>query len=334
MHLYSNPKAALNSAQQFILYEQKKSKEATGEFSWLLSAITLASKHIAMYVRRVGLTDASQATGSKNVHGETVQMMDEMADQVLIDSMGFNADVAIISSEENEEPVILRESGGKYVIFFDPLDGSSNLDVGVSVGTIFSIMEKPEGVNDPKQAILQPGARQVAAGYIIYGSSTVLVFSTGDGVHMFTLDPYVGDYLLSHRDLKIPDTGKYYSINEGNAQSFSPAYQKWLNWLKSEEAGPYSSRYIGSLVADFHRTLIKGGIFAYPATAKSPEGKLRLMYEANPIGFIAEQAGGLATSGKQRIMDIQPTSLHQRTPLIVGSKTEVEKVLEYLEESE
>jgi len=332
MYSYKHQEHALTSAQQFILGQQKERTNATGEFSWLLSAITLASKHIATYVRRAGLTDVSSATGHKNVHGETVQKMDEMADKILIESLGHNADVAIISSEENEKPVILRESGGKYVVFFDPLDGSSNLDVGVSVGTIFSIMEKPtEGTYTTDDVILQPGSRQLAAGYIIYGSSTVLVFSTGDGVHMFTLDPNVGDYLLSYPNITMPKRGNYYSINEGNSKSFSPGYQKWIDWMKNPENGPYSSRYIGSLVADFHRTLIKGGIFVYPATEKSPEGKLRLMYEANPIAFLAEQAGGIALAGKQRIMDIQPTTLHQRTPLIVGSSEEVQRLTEYLD---
>jgi len=332
MYSYKNKENALLSAQQFILHQQKENTNATGEFSWLLSAITLASKHIATYVRRAGLTDVSSAAGHKNVHGETVQKMDEMADQILIESLGHNADVAIISSEENEQPVILRESGGKYVVFFDPLDGSSNLDVGVSVGTIFSIMEKPTDTPDnTDDMILQPGSRQLAAGYIIYGSSTVLVFTTGNGVHMFTLDPNVGDYLLSYPDIRMPSSGNYYSLNEGNAKSFSPGYTKWIDWMKNPENGPYSSRYIGSLVADFHRTLIKGGIFVYPATEKSPEGKLRLMYEANPIAFLAEQAGGVALSGNQRIMDIQPTTLHQRTPLIVGSVEEVQRLTGYLE---
>lgn len=321
----------MTSAQQFILYEQQKKSHATGEFTWLLSAITLASKQIATEVRRAGLTNVLGSTGGANVHGESVQKMDILADRLLIETLGRNADVAIISSEENEEPVILRESGGKYVVFFDPLDGSSNLNVGVSVGTIFSIMEKPkENYSDPMEIILQPGNKQLAAGYIVYGASTVMVFTTGDGVHMFTLDPNVGDYLLSKRNIKIPDTGNYYSINEGNAHSFSDGYTEWLNWMKNGQNGAYSGRYIGSLVADFHRTLIKGGVFAYPATKNSPEGKLRLMYEANPIAFIAEQAGGLAYSGAQRVLDVQPTSLHQRVPLLVGSKENVETAMDFV----
>jgi fructose-1,6-bisphosphatase I len=227
--------------------------------------------------------------------------------------------------------MILRESGGKYVIYFDPLDGSSNINVGVSVGTIFSILEKTkDSYKDPLEIILQPGYRQIAAGYIMYGSSTVLVLTTGNGVHMFTLDPNIGDYLLSKKNIEFPKNGKCFSINEGNSKSFDDGYLKWLDWVKSPEQGPYTARYIGSLVADFHRTLIQGGIFAYPTTKKSPEGKLRLMYEANPIAFIAEQAKGMATSGKTRIMDIQPNSIHQRVPLIVGEKDEVERLLSFI----
>jgi len=319
------------SAEQYLLYQHSVDNRATYELTWILSAIMLASKHIATYVRRVDLTDVALASGVVNVHGETVQKMDEIADKMLIESLGMNADVAVISSEENETPVILRESGGKYIVFFDPLDGSSNTNVGVPVGTIFSIMEKngdqKKNIDD---IVLLKGDRQLAAGYILYGSSTVLVYSMGNGVHMFTLDPNVGDYLLSKENMIMPESSKIYSINEGNAHSFSEGTKRYLDWVKSDEAGPYSSRYIGSLVADFHRTLIKGGIFLYPATAKSPEGKLRLMYEANPMAFLAEQAGGLAINGEKRILDIQPQSLHQRVPLIVGSKKEVEKVQKFL----
>lgn len=331
MIAYKSPEHALTSAQQFIIREQTNNETVTRELALILSGITLASKHIANHVKRDGLTNVSEKTDHTNVHGETVKILDELADQMLIESLGLNADVAIISSEENEEPVILRETDGKYIIFFDPLDGSSNLNVGVSVGTIFSIMEKPQRpYNDPLEIILQPGTNQIAAGYIMYGSSTVLVFTTGNGVHMFTLDPHIGDYLLSRTNIVFPDKGNCYSVNEGNSMSFSPGYQKWLEWVKSPEAGPYTARYIGSLVADFHRTLIHGGVFAYPATEKSPKGKLRLMYEANPIAFIAEQALGAASNGSTRIMDIQPESLHQRVPLIVGEKTEVERIMNFI----
>jgi len=331
MRAYKSPEHALTSAQQFLLLEQTDNSHLTRELAFLISGITLASKHIALYVKRDGLTDVSEKTESKNVHGEEVKKLDELADKMLIDSLGLNADVAIISSEENENPVILRESGGKYILFFDPLDGSSNLSSGIAVGTIFSIMEKPKkDYKDPLEIILQPGSRQIAAGYIMYGSSTVLVFTTGKGVHMFTLDPNIGDYLLSREKIRFPSGGKCYSINEGNAHSFHPGYQKWLDWVKSDAAGPYTGRYIGSLVADFHRTLIQGGVFAYPATRKSPEGKLRLMYEANPIAFIAEQAGGMATNGKTRILDIQPESVHQRVPLLFGETREVERIMSFV----
>jgi fructose-1,6-bisphosphatase I len=331
MQPYKSPEHALTTAQQFLLLEQTDNSNLTRELALLISGITLASKHIALYVKRDGLTDVSEKTNTKNVHGEDVKKLDELADKMLIDSLGLNADVAIISSEENENPVILRESGGKYILFFDPLDGSSNLSSGIAVGTIFSIMEKPRAAyKDPMEIILQPGSRQLAAGYIMYGSGTVLVFTTGKGVHMFTLDPNIGDYLLSRKNITFPNGGKTYSINEGNAHSFEPGYKKWLEWVKSDEAGPYTGRYIGSMVADFHRTLIQGGVFAYPATRKSPEGKLRLMYEANPIAFIAEQAQGMATNGKSRILDIQPTSLHQRVPLLFGEKKEVERIMSFI----
>jgi len=335
MRSYKSPAQALTSVQQFMIQEQSENTHLTRELAFLLSGITLASKHIALYVKRDGLTDVSDKTETTNVHGEEVKKLDELADKILIDSLGLNADVAIISSEENEKPVILQESGGKYILFFDPLDGSSNLNVGVSVGTIFSIMEKPKNTSkDPMESILQPGNRQIAAGYIMYGSGTVLVFSTGKGVHMFTLDPNVGDYLLSRKNITFPNKGKCYSINEGNAKSFDPGYQKWLEWVKSDEAGPYTARYIGSMVADFHRTLIQGGVFVYPTTKKSPEGKLRLMYEANPIAFIAEQAKGMATNGTTPILDIMPESLHQKVPLIVGETKEVEKVLSFIEKQD
>ncbi|MDH4198956.1 MAG: class 1 fructose-bisphosphatase [Spirochaetia bacterium] len=328
---YKSSKSALTSVEQFLMREYSENKNLTGELALLLSGITLASKHIANHVKRDGLTGVSDKTNSTNVHGEEVKKLDELADKMLIESLGLNADVAIISSEENENPVILQESGGKYIIFFDPLDGSSNLNVGISVGTIFSIMEKTkQSYTDPLEIILQPGHRQIAAGYIMYGSSTVLVFTTGKGVHMFTLDPHVGDYLLSRSNITFPENGKCFSINEGNSQSFSEGYHKWLDYVKSPDAGPYTARYIGSLVADFHRTLIQGGIFVYPTTKKSPEGKLRLMYEANPIAFIAEQANGMAIDGKSRIMEIQPHSLHQRVPLIVGEKKEVNKILSFI----
>src|SRR5258707_832512 len=235
-----------------------------------------------------------------------------------------------MASEENEEPIVVdrdREHG-KYVVVFDPLDGSSNIDVNVSVGTIFSILRRepdPKRSREPLADVLQPGLKQLAAGYVVYGSSTMLVYTTGHGVFGFTLDPSIGAYLISHPNIRMPDRGKIYSVNEANADGFPPAYQRLLSQLRSGWNGrTYTSRYIGSLVADFHRTLLKGGIFLYPPTIQHPTGKLRLMYEANPIAFLAEQAGGIATDGTQRILEIPPTSLHQRTSLVVGSREEGE----------
>jgi len=239
--------------------------------------------------------------------------------------LGVRDSVGILASEENEEPVTLRASPrAKYAIVFDPLDGSSNIDVNVSVGTIFSILRRPEsslaGGVDPLVDLLQPGSRQIAAGYVVYGPSTILVYTTGRGVHGFTLDPSVGAYVLSHENIKMPPRGKYYSCNEAYQENFPAAYRDYLVQLKKQK---YASRYIGSLVADFHRTLLKGGVFLYPPTSDHPQGKLRLLYEANPIAFIAEQAGGSASDGTKRILDIQPASVHARTPLVVGSRDEM-----------
>jgi fructose-1,6-bisphosphatase I len=322
------------TAQQHILEEQRRHHpHATGEFSWLLSGITLATKIIADRVRRAGLADLLGAAGTENVQGETVQKLDVLANQALSSCLGNRGNVAVMASEENAEPIVVprdREHG-KYVVIFDPLDGSSNIDVNVSVGTIFSILRRdpdPSGTRDPLADVLQPGARQVAAGYVVYGSSTMLVYTAGNGVAGFTLDASIGAYMISHPRITMPDAGAIYSVNEANADSFPEPYRRFLARLRSGETGrTYSSRYIGSLVADFHRTLLKGGIFLYPPTAHYPKGKLRLMYEANPIAFLAEQAGGLATDGARRILDIPPTGLHQRTPLLVGSRAEMEMLM-------
>ncbi len=320
------------TVQQHILEEQKRFPGASGEFSWLLSGITLATKMIQAQVRRAGLTDILGTHGEVNVQGEVQQKLDVYSNQALMHCLRIRESVAILASEENEEPVLV--SGGspnaKYIVVFDPLDGSSNIDVNVSVGTTFSIMRRPADAStdptaDPTADVLQPGLEQVAAGYVVYGSSTILVYSVGHGVHGFTLDPAVGAYVLSHENIRIPEQGKYYSVNEAHSESFPPNYREYLRQLRSGGLGQqYSSRYIGSMVADIHRTLLKGGIFLYPPTESNPQGKLRLMYEANPIAFIVEQAGGMATDGNQRILDIQPTSIHQRTPLVVGGKREME----------
>jgi fructose-1,6-bisphosphatase I len=317
--------------QEHILGQQRSHPTATGGFSWLLSGITLAARIISANVRRAGILDVLGEARSENIHGEQQQKLDLLANKSIQLCLEYRGNVGIIASEELDEPKMIAKSGddGRYVVIFDPLDGSSNIDVNVSVGTIFSILERdPNGANkhDSVADVLQPGCKQLAAGYIVYGSSTVLVYTTGDGVHMFTLDPSVGAFILATENMKMPDKGKTYSVNEGNYNSFPGWVKKYLEWCKSEEAGPYTARYIGSLVADFHRTLLRGGLFLYPATAKSPSGKLRLLYEANPIAFIAEQAGGDATDGTTRILDKTPRSLHERTPLYVGSKSEMERL--------
>ncbi len=324
----------LLTIQQHIMEEQRRhSPNASGDFSWLLSGITLATKIIEANVRRAGLADVLGATGDRNVQGEVVQKLDVLANQALMHCLGLRGNVAVMASEENDEPqVVQRDRGhGKYVVIFDPLDGSSNIDVDVSVGTIFSILRRdpdPTLARDPLVDVLQPGRKQLAAGYVVYGSSTMMVYTTGHGVYGFTLDPSVGAYVISHERITMPPHGNIYSVNEANADSFPEPYRRFLAELRAGKAGrTYSSRYIGSLVADFHRTLLKGGIFLYPPTRHYPGGKLRLLYEANPIAFLAEQAGGRAVAGKQDILDITPTDLHQRTPLIVGSKEEVERLM-------
>lgn len=317
----------LVTVEQHILEEQRRYRpNSSGEFSWLLSGITLATKLVADQIRRAGLVNVLGPTGGANVQGEAVQKLDVLANQALHHCLGSRGNVAVMASEENEEPIVLPrdQEHGRYVVVFDPLDGSSNIDVDVNVGTIFSILRREPGVRDPLTDVLQPGYKQAAAGYVVYGPSTVLMFTTGHGVHGFTLDPSVGAYLISHERVTMPPHGSIYSVNEANADSFPDPYRKYLAYLRGGGAGRvYSSRYIGSLVADFHRTLLKGGIFLYPPTRAHPGGKLRLMYEANPIAFLAEQAGGAATDGQRRILEMEPTSLHQRTSLAVGSREEM-----------
>lgn len=323
-------KGQIVTIQHHILSEQRKRfPQASGAFSWLLSAITLATKMTQAKVARAGLLDVIGAVGRENIQGEQQQKLDVYANNALIHCLGVRENVAIIASEENEEPITFdgRSGSGKYIVLFDPLDGSSNIDVNVSVGTIFSIFALPEDDRyaDATEAVLQRGAQQLAAGYVIYGSSTIMVYSTGHGVHGFTLDPTVGEYVLSHENIRMPNEGNTYSSNDAYWETFPTWYQEYLTHLRSGATGrKYSLRYIGSLVADFHRTLLRGGVFLYPPTKSHPEGKLRLMYEANPVAFIAEQAGGLAINGHQRILAIEPRSIHQRTPLVVGSRAEVE----------
>jgi fructose-1,6-bisphosphatase I len=317
----------ITTVQQHIVQQQEAlNPGARGTFSWLLSGITLATKMIQARVRCAGLLDALGPAGATNVQGEVQQKLDVYANEALLHCLGVRDAVAVLVSEENEEPVTFDRAPetGKYVVIFDPLDGSSNIDVNVSVGTIFSIFRRPEG--DLKNAALQPGYKQVAAWYVVYGSSTMFVYTAGRGVFGFTLDPNIGAYVLSHENMRMPAQGTYYSVNEANFWTFPEPYREYLARLRNGDLGgkPYGLRYIGSLVADFHRTLLKGGVFLYPPTTGYPNGKLRLLYEANPLAFIAEQAGGGATNGTGRIMEIQPENIHQRTPLVMGSRVEVE----------
>ncbi len=317
----------ITSVQQHIRLQQQNFAEASGTFSWLLSGLTLATKMVEAKIRLGGLSDALGAKGSINVQGEVQQKLDVYANEVLLHILGGRDSVAALVSEENEEPVIINADPefGRYIIVLDPLDGSSNIDVNVNVGTIFSIHKRLPG-QPLETAILQPGSKQVAAGYVVYGPSTMLVYTAGNGVHGFTLDPAIGAFVLTNDQMKMPEQGPYYSTNEANEVSWPLPYQQFVNRLRRGQLNGqiYNSRYIGSLVADFHRTLLKGGVFLYPPTEKAAKGKLRLLYEANPLAFIAEQAGGAAIDGSGRILDLQPESIHQRTSFVVGSRVEVE----------
>ena len=316
--------------QAHILEQQAHHPQAGGTFSWILSALSISAKIIADKVRRARLENVLGSVGTENIQGEVQQKLDVIANEVLLRTLGGREGVAIVASEENEEPVILREDRQgipRYCVLFDPLDGSSNLDVCGGVGTIFSILAY-DGALRAQDSLLQAGARQVAAGYVLYGSSTVFVLSLGQGVDMFVLDPSIGAFMRVETKLRIPPGNKTYSVNEGNRRTFPDGYRRYLDWAQSNG---YSSRYAGAMVADVHRILLKGGVFLYPPTTKSPQGKLRLMYEANPMAMIVEQAGGKAAAGiGQRIMDIQPTAIHQRTPVILGAADQVDAVLAHL----
>lgn len=316
------------TVQQHILQEQKRFPGASGEFSWLLSGITMATKLIQSKVRRAGLIDILGEHGDINVQGEAQQKLDVYSNEMLIDCLSARESIGVLASEENECPLLVHKGSenANYAVVFDPLDGSSNIDVNVSVGTTFSILRRPDGssLDEPEKWVLQPGSKQIAAGYVVYGSSTILVYSVGNGVHGFTLDPAIGAYILSHPNMQMPEQGKYYSVNEGYRNSFPARYGEYIDRLRSGVIGQkYASRYIGSMVADFHRTLLKGGVFLYPPTEENKDGKLRLLYEANPVAFLAEQAGGTAIDGKRRVLDIEPDSIHQRTPIVVGSRVEL-----------
>jgi fructose-1,6-bisphosphatase I len=331
----------ITSLQSHILQEQARYQDAEGDLTWILSALSLAAKAIAAKVRSARIEDVLGDHGAANVHGETQQKLDVLANDILMRCLGNRPSVAVVASEEDEEPTILRRGteGGKYCVIFDPLDGSSNLDVCVSVGTIFSILRNDPQIPGAIETLCQTGSEQVAAGYILYGSSTVFVLTTGRGVHMFVLDQAIGSFVLVKSDIQIPRTGRTYSVNEANRASFPAGFNAYLDWA---HLNGYSSRYIWSMVGDIHRTLLKGGVFLYPPTAKNPAGKLRLMYEANPIALIIEQAGGKAMTctmpedGRTdrprvaRILDIRPSSIHERTSVIIGSADEVDAVVTHL----
>lgn len=330
--------AELITIERHILEQQRRFPEATGEFTNLLYDIALAAKIISREVSKAGLVEILGLTGEENVQGEQVMKLDVFANETLIRMNYHTGRLCAMASEENADiiPIPDHFPSGRYALIFDPLDGSSNIDMNVSIGTIFSIHRKvSKGPRGTVEDFLQPGWKQAGAGYIIYGSSTMMVYTTGRGVHGFTLDPSVGEFLLSHPNIQIPPRGKYYSVNEGYYDRWSKGMRRYVGYLKEfdESTGrPYSARYIGSLVADFHRNLLAGGIFMYPAGEDRPEGKLRLLYEASPLAFIVEQAGGRASDGKRDIMQIQPHSLHQRVPLFIGSKKDVDEVEVFFKE--
>jgi fructose-1,6-bisphosphatase I len=326
--------------EQFVIDRQDRFPHSTGAFSRLIRDLSVAAKVITRNVRRAGIIDVAGVAGAVNVQGEVQKTLDVIADRELTRALRRGGECCLIGSEEQADAVSLNgphsepADAEKYAVFFDPLDGSSNTDVNASVGTIFSVYHLPDSY-DPDHVLphaLQSGTRQVAAGYVAYGSSTMLVFTTGDGVNGFTLDPSIGEFLLTHPDLTIPDPGAMYSVNEADADDFSPELRRYLRSLKAkDDAGARArARYIGSFVSDFHRNLISGGIYMYPATSAHPSGKLRLMYEANPMAFLVEEAGGRATDGRRRILDIEPEALHQRTPLYIGSASMVRNAEAYL----
>jgi fructose-1,6-bisphosphatase I len=314
--------------ERHILEEQRSHAGASGEFTRLFQQIALAGKIVGSRVNQAGLAGVLGVTGEVNVQGERVQKLDVFANQALIHCLEAGGQVCLMASEEVDDPIPIPTDYplGKYVLMFDPLDGSSNIDVNISIGTIFSVHRRVSQGAPSLSDCLQPGFKQVAAGYVIYGSSTMFVYTTGKRVHGFTLDPTVGEFFLSHPNIRIPERGKIYSVNEGNQSLWNDGVRGWVDWLKTPDKAsgrPYSSRYIGTLVADFHRTLLKGGVFAYPADEKNPNGKLRLLYEAAPLAFVAKAAGGDASTGAQAILDVVPTELHQRVPLYIGSKLDV-----------
>ncbi|MCK9280637.1 MAG: class 1 fructose-bisphosphatase [Melioribacteraceae bacterium] len=325
-----------------ILEGEKDHPEATGELSDILNQIGLACKLISLEVNKAGLADIIGYTGDTNESGDEQKKLDMFAHNILLRALDHIGHFCVFASEEEEEIIHLppHQKVGKYVLLFDPLDGSSNIDANVSIGTIFSIFqrESPGGSPGLLSDCLQEGYKQVAAGYIVYGSSTIFVYTAGHGhgVHGFTLDPAFGEFILSHDNIKIPPNGRVYSVNEGNYFHWNKGVKNYIKYLQSNlyEGKPYQGRYIGSMVADVHRTLLYGGIFMYPGDQRNPKGKLRLVYECNPIAFIIEEAGGIAISGKKRILELKPTSLHERTPVYMGSKEDVELVQKFMSDDD
>jgi fructose-1,6-bisphosphatase I len=323
--------------ERFIIEEERAHPGASGDFSGLLRDLTLAFKIIWREVSKAGLVNILGMTGTENIHGDKVKKLDVFADEKIYQAMDHGGYLCVMASEENEDVLQIPEKypTGKYVLLYDPLDGSSNIDVNVNIGTIFSIYRRvtPKGQGTLEDC-LQPGYKQVGAGYALYGSSTMLVYTTGDGVHGFTFDPSIGEFLLSHENITMPKRGKIYSVNEGNYRYWFEGVKKYVKYLQEEDNAtnrPYSGRYIGSMVADIHRTLMYGGIFIYPGDTKHPNGKLRLMYECNPMAFIIEQAGGKASNGQTRMLDIKPESLHQRVPIFAGSEEDVTVAEEFVQ---
>jgi fructose-1,6-bisphosphatase I len=331
----------ITTLSDFIIDRQAEFPGATGELTRILNDIAIASKIVSRDVRRAGLVDhILGAQGEVNIQGEEQQKLDVVADNQFIKVFESSGEICGIASEENDDFVAFtseKAMNGKYVVLFDPLDGSSNIDVNVSIGTIFSIYKRVSPVGTPAtlEDMLQKGTDQIAAGYVLYGSSTMLVYTTGHGVNGFTLDPSIGEFCLSHPNMKMPESGRMYAMNEGNIHECEQGLRDYVAFCQQvqEDGRPYSGRYIGSLVADFHRNMIKGGIYIYPVTNQSPKGKLRLLYECNPLAFIAEQAGGMATNGTERILDIQPTALHERCGYYTGSKYMMLKAIACLEKA-
>jgi fructose-1,6-bisphosphatase I len=331
--------AELVTLSQFLLDQERLHPGVGGTFTTVLTDLAVAAKMINREVTRAGLVDILGYAGHENVHGEKVQKLDQFANKVIYQVLSQTGHLAVLASEEDEDiiPIPDGQPVGKYVVNFDPLDGSSNINANINIGTIFSILPRitQSGPGCLKDC-LQPGVNQVAAGYVLYGSSTMLVYTTGNGVHGFTFEPSLGEFLLSHTSIRTPERGRVYSVNESNYFKWTDGVKRYVDWLKNEDGDsgrPYSARYVGSLVADFHRNLLYGGIFLYPGDRKNPNGKLRLLYEAAPLAFIAEQAGGAASDGRRRVLDLTPDSLHQKTPLYLGSALDVRECEQFIQET-